>query len=125
MGPLCVPPWGEKDAGPNPTDRAKPGYTEHLLIEGRGVPLSRVSTAANVNEGPMLWAVLPSLPIVRPQPNHTPHHHLRLDAAFDNASARAVLLIERYTGHLAPKGGRPVDAVVHAGCGFHTERERR
>jgi len=63
----------------------------------------------------MLWAVLPSLPIVRPQPNHTPHHHLCLDAAFDNASARAVLLIERYTGHIAPKGGRPVDAVVHAG----------
>jgi len=40
---------------------------------------------------------------------------LCLDAAFDNASARAVLLIERYTGHIAPKGGRPVDAVVHAG----------
>ena len=115
LGPLCAPPWGEKEAGPNPTDRAKPGYKEHLLIDGRGVPLSMVSTAANVNEGPMLWAVLTSLPLVRPQPNHTHHHHLCLDAAFDNASARTVLLIERYTGHLAPKGGRPVDAVVHPG----------
>jgi len=114
-GTFVRAPLGEKEAGPNPTDRAKPGYKEHLLIDGRGVPLSMVSTAANVNEGPMLWAVLTSLPLVRPQPNHTPHHHLCLDAAFDNASARAVLLIERYTGHIAPKGGRPVDAVVHPG----------
>ena len=106
---------GEKEAGPNPTDRAKPGYKEHLLVDGRGVPLSTVSTAANVNDGPMLSLVLNSLPIVRPQPEREQPHHLCLDAAFDNAPTRKVLLLERYTGHIAPKGGQAEDAVVHPG----------
>jgi hypothetical protein len=115
MGRLSERPRGEKEAGPNPTDRAKPGYKEHLLVDGRGVPLSVVSTAANVNDGPMLWVVLTSLPIVRPQPGRTQPHHLCLDAAFDSVAVRSVLLVERYTGHIAAKGGRPVDAVVHPG----------
>jgi putative transposase len=115
MGRLSGRPRGEKEAGPNPTDRAKPGYKEHLLIDGRGVPLSVVSTAANVNEGPLLWVVLTSLPIVRPQPERVHPHHLCLDAAFDSTSVRRVLLMERYTGHIAPKGGRPVDVVGHPG----------
>jgi putative transposase len=111
----CARPRGEKDAGPNPTDRAKPGYKDHLLVDGRGVPLSVVSTAANVNDGPMLSLVLNSLPIARPQPNRRHPHHLCLDAAFDTAQARAVVLVERYTGHIAPKGRRPADPVVHPG----------
>ena len=115
MGPLCGLPRGEKEAGPNPTDRAKPGDKEHLLVDGRGVPLSTVSTAANVNDGPMLALVLNSLPIVRPQPTQAQPHHLCLDAAFDNAPAREVVLVERYTGHIAPKGRGTADAVVHPG----------
>lgn len=106
---------GEKEAGPNPTDRAKPGSKDHLLVDGRGVPLSTVSTAANVNDGPLLSRGLNSLPIVRPQPDREHPHHLCLDAAFDNAPARAVVLVERYTGHIAPKGGQAQDAVVHPG----------
>jgi transposase len=104
-GTFVRAPWGEKAAGPNPTDRAKPGY----------VPLSVVSTAAKVNEGPLLWLVLTSLPIVRPQPERMQPHHLCLDAACDNAAVCRVLLVERYTGHIAPKGGRPADGVVHPG----------
>ena len=95
MGPLSGPPRGETEAGPNPTDRAKPGVKDPLLIEGRGVPLRVVSTAANVNEGPVLSVVLNSLPIVRPQPAPTPPHPLGLDAAFDNAPARTVLVLEQ------------------------------
>lgn len=40
---------------------------------------------------------------------------LCLDAAFANAPARAVVLVERYTGHLAPKGGRAEDGGIHPG----------
>ena len=113
-GPLSGRLRGKKSR-PNPTDRAKPGYKEHLLVDGRGVPLSTVSTAANVNDGPMLSLVLNSLPIVRPQPEREQPHHLCLDAAFDNAPTRKVLLLQRYTGHIAPKGGQAEDAVVHPG----------
>ena len=110
-GPSCGLRRGEKDAGPNPTDRAKPGYKDPLLVDGRGVLLSTVSTAANVNDGPMLALVLQSLPIVRPQPKREQPQHLCLDAAFANAPVRTVLLVERYTGHIAPKGNHAKDAV--------------
>lgn len=115
MGLLLALPRGEKDAGPTPTDRAKPGYKEPLLIDGRGVPLSVVTPAANVNEGPLLSLVLNSLPIVRAHPDRGNPHHLCLDAACDNAPARTALLLERYTGHMAPKARRPADTVVHPG----------
>lgn len=106
---------GGEEAGPNPTDRSKPGYKEHLLVDGRGVPLSLVITGANVNEGPMLAPLLKALPIVRPVPDPAHPQHLCLDAAFDNAPAREVVWAERYLGHIALKGGRAPEGIVHPG----------
>jgi putative transposase len=106
-------PWGEKETGPNPTDRGKSGANDHVLIDGRGVPLSTVSTPANVNDSPMLPTVITPRPLVRPRPTQAPPQHLCLDAAFDNAPARAVVLAEKYTGHIAPKGGYTADAPRH------------
>lgn len=114
-GPMCGHRRGGKEAGPNPTDRAKPGYKDHLLVDGCGVPLSSVIIAANVNDGPTLPAVLNNSPIVRPRPDREHPQHLCLDAAFDNAPARQVVLIENYVGHIAPKGGRAEDAPSHEG----------
>jgi putative transposase len=113
--PWCGLRRGEKAAGPNPPDRGKPGDKEHLLVDGRGVPLSTVLTAANVNDGPMLAQVLTALPIVRPHPDLAHPHHLCLDAAFANAPARDVGWEEGYPGHIAPKGGRAPEGVVHPG----------
>lgn len=115
MGPRCARRGGEKAAGPNPTDRGKPGYKDPLLVDGRGVPVSTVSTAANVNDGPMLLSVLNSAPVVRPQPTVRHPQHLCLDAAFDNAPARHVVLVEHYVGHIAPKGGRSDDTPPQPG----------
>ena len=100
---------GEKEAGPNPTDRGNPGYKDHLLVDGRGVPVSMGATAANINDGPMWAPLLHKAPIVRPQATKSSPHHLGLDAAFANAPARQVILQERYRGHIAPKGGRSDD----------------
>ena len=94
-GHLGALPWGEKEAGPNPTDRAKAGYKAQRLLEGRGGPLSVGSTAAKVNEGPRLWGLLTSLPLVRPPPERRHPHQVGLDAAFANASVRSGLLVER------------------------------
>ena len=44
--------WGGKDNGPNPTDRAKPGMKDHLLVDGRGVPLSILVTAGQRQREP-------------------------------------------------------------------------
>ena len=36
--------------GPNPTDRAKPGTKYHVAVDGDGVPVACMATAANVND---------------------------------------------------------------------------
>ena len=36
--------------GPNPTDRAKWGTKYHVAVDGTGVPVACVATAANVND---------------------------------------------------------------------------
>ena len=37
-------------AGPNPTDRAKKGTKYHVAVNGDGLPVACVATAANVND---------------------------------------------------------------------------
>jgi putative transposase len=97
---------GGKECGPNPTDRAKPGVKDHILCDGRGVPLSVVVTAANVNDSPTLAALLNNCAVVRPPSSTLEPQHLCLDAAYDNAPAHRVVLVENYEGHIAPKRGR-------------------
>lgn len=86
---------------------------DHILVDGRGVPLSVVVTAANVNDGPVLPALLNNGAIVRPRPLRTEPQHLCLEAAYDNAPAHRVVLLECYTGHIAPRGGRDESVLRH------------
>lgn len=110
----CGRLWGGKECGPNPTDRAKAGVKDHLLSDGRGAPLSVVVTPANVNDGPMLQALLDNQVVVRPVPTSAAPQHLCLDAAYDNAPTHAVVLREGYTGHIAPRRGRDETWPLHA-----------
>ncbi len=41
---------GGELSGPNPTDRAKRGTKYHVAVDGDGVPVACVATAANVND---------------------------------------------------------------------------
>ena len=41
---------GGELTGPNPTDRAKRGTKYHVAVDGDGVPVACVATAANVND---------------------------------------------------------------------------
>jgi transposase len=41
---------GGELTGPNPTDRAKRGTKYHIAVDGGGVPVACVVTAANVND---------------------------------------------------------------------------
>jgi transposase len=104
---------GEKDNGPNPTDRAKPGMKDHVLVDGRGVPLRLVVTAANINDHIALPDLLNNHAIVRPRPSSAKPQNICLDTAFDNEQTRWVLCREFYIPHISPKGGRPENAPVH------------
>ncbi|MGH7961037.1 MAG: IS5/IS1182 family transposase, partial [Candidatus Binatia bacterium] len=75
------------------------------MTDGRGVVLSVVVTAANVNDGPMLAELVNNSAVVRPRPSTTQPQHLCLDAAFDNAPAQRVVMVENYQGHIAPRKG--------------------
>lgn len=107
--------WGGKECGANPTDRAKAGVKDHVLCDGRGVPLSVVVTAANVNDSPVLPALIENQVVVRPKPSRAATQHLCLDAAYDNAPAHKVVMRENYTGHIAPKRGRDQSMPLHPG----------
>lgn len=87
---------------------------DHILVDGRGVPLSVVVTAANVNDSPMLHELIKNCAVVRPRPSKREPQHLCLDAAYDNAPAQRVVLVEYYTGHIAPKSGRDESWPRHA-----------
>jgi putative transposase len=111
----CGRRWGGKENGPNPTDRAKPGMKDHVLVDGRGVPLSLVVSAANVNDHIALPELLNNHAVVRPRPTCAEPQHICLDAAFDNEPTRQTLCREYYVSHIAPKGGRPEDSPQHPG----------
>ena len=88
---------------------------DELLVDGRGVPLSIITTPANVNDHIALPELLENPVVVRPQPTSAQPHNLCLDAAFDNDPTRTILCRENYRGHIAPKGGRPENAPQHTG----------
>jgi len=51
-------PLVQEEVGRNPTDRKKKGTKRHLLVDGRGVPLSLVVTGANRHDVTQLELVL-------------------------------------------------------------------
>lgn len=75
-----------------------------LLVDGRGVPLSLVVTAANHHDVTQLATTLAA--IVVPRPPVEPYHrqHLCADAAFVGAAARQEILERDYTPHVRPRG---------------------
>jgi transposase len=114
-GAYARSPLGGPDNGPNPTDRAKPGMQDELVVDGRGVPLALITTPANINDHISLPELLENPVIVRPLPTTEAEQNLCLDAAFDNEATRLVLCRANYVGHITPKGGRPDNAPHHEG----------
>ena len=88
--------------GPNPTDRAKNGSKQHLLVDGDGGPLAAVVAAANVNDHTLLRQTIEAIVVERPEPTPERPQHLCLGAAYDNAPTRKVAAEERYTPHIRP-----------------------
>ena len=76
--------WGAK-TGPNPTDRGKNGSKRHLLVDGRGTPLSIDHTGANVHDSNMALSVVDAIPSIK-QPHGRPRRRpdeLLGDRAYD------------------------------------------
>lgn len=56
---------GGTKTGPNPTDRGRSGSKHHAVVEGHGVPLAAITTAANAHDVTALPTVVDAIPVVR------------------------------------------------------------
>lgn len=83
---------GEK-TGKSPVDRGKLGSKHHLLVDGRGIPLSTSLTGANRHDITQLLTLVESIPPVRGQrgrPRQRPEK-VQGDRAYDSEPHRRTL----------------------------------
>ncbi len=70
-------------------------------MDGRGVPLSIIVTAANVNDGQRLDAVLSAIAVTRPCPPKRRSKHLCADAGYRSAENFGIIDRHGYIAHVA------------------------
>jgi transposase len=91
--------------GPNPTDRAKPGVKESLLVEGEGGPLAVVLAGANVPDAHLLADTLDATIVARPEPAPEFEQHLALDRGYDTPAGWEAAVERDYEPHIPPQRG--------------------
>ena len=62
-----------RQAGPNPTDRAKLGSKRHLIWDVQGIPLAVQLTGANRNDLQQALALVDAIPLLQGK-HGRPHH---------------------------------------------------
>jgi transposase len=102
---MAPAPLGGTQTGPNPTDRGKSGTKRHLLIDGRGVPLSVHVTGANRHDIKGLAPLLgEGMLTERPKPSDEAPQHLCLDKAYASKDTDALLDGMGIIGHVKQQG---------------------
>jgi putative transposase len=103
---MAPAPLGGEATGPNPTDRGKCGTKRHLLVDGRGVPLSVHLSGANRHDLKGLEHLLgeEGMLVARPEPGEQNPQHLCLDKAYDAEEAESLLEWLGYIGHIKRQG---------------------
>ncbi len=96
-GALVKAPLAREAVGRNPTDRGKNGSKRHLLVDGRGAPLSIVVTGANRHDASQLELVLDEIVIERPE---DVKQHLCGDKGFSGKLARQAIEARNYIAHI-------------------------
>jgi len=96
-------PLAQEAVGPNATDRGKKGRKRHLLVDGRGVPLSLVVTGAHRHDVTQLDKVLENIMVKRRTPSVRRNKHLCADNG--HRGRRALETIESH-GYIPRVVGR-------------------
>lgn len=84
----------------------------HVLTDGRGVPLSVVTTAANVNDKWMVADVLDAVVLRGPRGPRRPEN-LCLDKGYDYADAERAVRSRRIRPHIRRRGEAPLLGCVN------------
>lgn len=72
-------------------------------MDGRGVPLSIVVTAANVNDSKRLEQVLKEIAVKRPMPTERRSKHLCADAGYRSAELARIIEWHGYIPHVVDR----------------------
>jgi putative transposase len=96
---------GEKNTGPNPTDRSKSGTKRSILVDGKGVPIGVSVDGANRHDMKMSKATLQSIVIYRPEPTIKSKQHMCLDKGYDYPEVYELLEEYGYTIHIRLRRG--------------------
>jgi transposase len=83
-----------------------------VLTDERGVPLSVLISAANVNEKWLVAAVLDAIVLRGPRGPRRPKH-LCLDKGYDYVDAEAAVRLRGITPHIRRRGEQPLLGCVH------------
>ena len=87
----------------------KKGSKRHLLVDGRGVPLSIIVTGANVHDCKRLDAVLEAIQVKRANPPQRRNKHLCADAGYRGAEHLRTIETHGYIAHVV---SRPKEAGI-------------
>jgi putative transposase len=89
----------------DPTRRIgeKKGSKRHLLVDGRGVPLSLIVTAANVNDCRQLDEVLGAITVRRKDPPRRRNKHLCADAGYRGKEHLRTIQAHGYIPHVVDR----------------------
>src|ERR1035437_6021844 len=93
--------WHKSKSDPTRRIGEKNGSKRHLLVDGRGVPLSLIVTGANRHDVTQLDAVLSSIMIKREAPTERRSKHLCLDAGYRGQPALEIIERHGYIPHVA------------------------
>jgi putative transposase len=103
MAGSAKPGSGGKKVGKNPTDRAKNGTKQSLVVEGNGGPLGAVIDGANVPDMKLLERTIDAIVVERPDPDQV-KQNLCLDRGYDNPTGHQVTARHGYVAHIRPIG---------------------
>ena len=97
--------WGDL-VGANPTDRGKPGSKYHLIVDGAGLPLTALVSAANTHDSRLLVALVDRVGPVRGRIGRPRRRPERLDAdkAYDFGRCRRALRKRGIRARIARRG---------------------
>lgn len=102
-GSIKRAPGCSKNAGKNPTDRARPGVKQMILTDQNGIPLAARTIPANESDMRNLESTLEDIRIQRPNPREV-DQHLCADKGFDSDENRTTCEEWGYRHHIREKG---------------------
>lgn len=107
MVPCSKRHWRKRQSDPTRLIGGKKGSKRHLLVDGRGVPLSLVVTGANQHDVTQLDQVLSACMVKRKTPSKRRSKHLCADAGYRGQKAQEIIKSHGYIAHVV---GRRTEA---------------